>query len=86
MNLRKGSNKMIINDVRKPKTTRFDCLKIGDVFYDTSELEEFLMKTPTISDYHDNHYNAVSLETGNLFYFTNEEMIEQVKATLTVSC
>lgn len=76
---------MIINDMRKPKTTRFGCLKIGDVFYDETDLEEFLIKTPEISDYHDNHYNAVSLETGSLFYFLNDDLIEQVKATVTIS-
>ena len=75
---------MTINDMRKPKLLRFDCIKVGDVFYEM-ELNEFLMKIPMISDYHDNHYNAVSLESGYLFYLGNEEIVEQSKATLTVS-
>ena len=75
---------MIINDKREQKTVRFDSLVVGDVFFDVAETEEFMMKTDNISDYC-NNYNAVSLETGNYYYYRDNELVEIVKATLTIS-
>lgn len=76
---------MIINDKRETKTIRFDCVKIGEVFFDLAETEEFMMKTADINNYSDDHYNAVNLETGEYYYFSDNELVEKIKAVLTIS-
>lgn len=73
---------MKVNDSRNPSTVSFNNINIGCAFIDT-ERGGYLMRITECEDY-EGCANAVCLETGNLYFYGDNEKVVPIKAKVEV--
>jgi hypothetical protein len=74
---------MIINDERKLKTVSFDTIREGEIFTDADG--DFMMRTEEICGASGEEYNAVNLESGDMYTFKGcHEVIRINRANITI--
>lgn len=72
---------MKITDRFKRKETKYGSIDVGIVFkYEN----EYYMTTEEITDNYDDVYNCVKLESGELYSFDNDDMVEVLDAEMIV--
>lgn len=73
---------MKIHDSRKPSIVTFKDIRIGCAFFDP-ERYSYLMRITDCKD-HEGRVNAVCLETGNLYFYGDNEKVVPIKAKVEV--
>ena len=76
---------MYIKDNRKAKTVKFINVKTGEVFFDVNDTGAFCMKIEVVRAMDCDFINAIDLETGNAYFFCDDEEVEQVSASMSVN-
>ena len=74
---------MKVNDERKANTVHFGTIKCGELFTDKDG--DFMMRTESIGTAQDEIFNAVNLETGDMYDFLDSYPVFPInQATLTI--
>ena len=74
---------MKVNDERKAKTVSFGTIKCGELFTDKDG--DFMMRTKDVADAYNEIFNAVNLETGDMYDFLDSYPVFPInQATLTI--
>ena len=73
---------MQVYDSRKPLTTNFKDINIGCAFSDDNEGIYAIRIADCEND--DGCMNAVSLETGNLYFYEDDDEVTPIKAKIEV--
>lgn len=73
---------MKVNDSRNPSIVSFKNINIGCTFFDT-EIHSYLMRITDCESY-EGRANAVCLETGNLYFYGDNEKVVPIKAKVEV--
>ena len=74
---------MKVNDERKANTVHFGTIKCGELFTDKDG--DFMMRTESIGTAQDEIFNAVNLETGDMYDFLDAHQVIRInRATLTI--
>ena len=82
--IKKGTDNMIIHDNRKERTTNFGDIKCGETFYDSYE-DIHAMKIQTCVDEEEEmRCNAVALANGILLSYEDEEQVVPTKARIEI--
>lgn len=73
--------------VRKDKYSccRFEELKVGDVFIENADSNEFIqMRTEEVGEGYGDCYNAVSLKSGEMYWLDSHAEVKRVHAELII--
>ena len=74
---------MKVKDERKANTVPFETIKRGELFTDKDG--DFMMKTKSITNTYNETYNAVDLESGDMYTFIDSYPVIPIdQATLTI--